>query len=382
MEQLSKQELVNLISSAFPRFEDDKILTILSDIPEDGEELPYWTERREIAKEWYLKLNEVKSELNLDKVQLIAYRNPGANNADIPTHGHIITVDTPMPSSFVDLEKNEKVNMENIYKETNLIMALTQFSTTAPLKMACKEYTFRAATMPHFNSNMIPALRIDYNKVAKQVDMVKERLDPAIACEATFEVKGKDKYNIYFDLRDRKAHASAGYFKEPQIAGNLPSGEAYIVPNEGENIESKTSGTIPVQFADEIVLYRVEKNKAVEILSHGPMSQKEEEYIKNEPAYSNIAELGFGVLGNFNLKATGQILLDEKLGFHVAFGRSEHFGGQVGPNDFSSPDAVIHIDRIYTPEMQADVIVKELYIVNEDNSKELIIENNEYTIFE
>ncbi|MEO1370128.1 MAG: hypothetical protein AAFX50_23340, partial [Acidobacteriota bacterium] len=45
----------------------------------------------------------------------------------------------------------------------------------------------------------------------------------------------------------------------------------------------------------------------------------------------------------------GEILLDEKLGLHIAFGRSDHFGGTVGPGDFSSPDAVVHIDRVYLP---------------------------------
>jgi hypothetical protein len=30
--------------------------------------------------------------------------------------------------------------------------------------------------------------------------------------------------------------------------------------------------------------------------------------------------------------------------------------GQVGPDAFSSPDAVVHIDRVYVPETQPDVL--------------------------
>jgi hypothetical protein len=53
----------------------------------------------------------------------------------------------------------------------------------------------------------------------------------------------------------------------------------------------------------------------------------------------------------------GEILLDEKLGLHVAFGRSDHFGGSVGAKDFTAPDKVIHIDRVYIPEVQPQVRV-------------------------
>ena len=61
-------------------------------------------------------------------------------------------------------------------------------------------------------------------------------------------------------------------------------------------------------------------------------------------AIRSYYELGLGVLAAFGVKPIGKVLLDEKLGLHIAFGRSEHFGGRVGPGNFSSPDAVIHID--------------------------------------
>ena len=63
------------------------------------------------------------------------------------------------------------------------------------------------------------------------------------------------------------------------------------------------------------------------------------------------------MLGDFGLSPTGSILLDEKLGLHIAFGRSDHFGGTVGPEDFSGPDAVIHLDRVFIREGMPDVNV-------------------------
>ena len=69
------------------------------------------------------------------------------------------------------------------------------------------------------------------------------------------------------------------------------------------------------------------------------------------------------MLGDFGLQPTGSILLDEKLGLHIAFGRSDHFGGTVGPDDFSSPAAVVHLDRVFIratmPGVNVDSVILE-----------------------
>jgi hypothetical protein len=114
---------------------------------------------------------------------------------------------------------------------------------------------------------------------------------------------------------------------------------------------------LPVQLdGAEVVRYRVDHNRAVEVLTRGPASEREATRIADEPAYANLAELGLGVLADFGIEPIGEVLLDEKLGLHIAFGRSEHFGGQVGPDAFSSPEAVVHIDRVYVPAAQPDVL--------------------------
>ena len=80
----------------------------------------------------------------------------------------------------------------------------------------------------------------------------------------------------------------------------------------------------------------------------------------DEPAYSNVAELGLGLLRGYGIQPVGSLLLDEKLGLHIAFGRSDHFGGQVGADDFTSPDRVVHIDRVYLRQTQPRVRVKRI----------------------
>ena len=44
---------------------------------------------------------------------------------------------------------------------------------------------------------------------------------------------------------------------------------------------------------------------------------------------------------------TGNVLEDEKAGFHWAYGRSEFLGGTVDPKEFSAPDKVLHLDIVY-----------------------------------
>ena len=55
--------------------------------------------------------------------------------------------------------------------------------------------------------------------------------------------------------------ASGGLVTEPGTAGNLPSGETYIVPYEGEIEGDATAsrGQMPVQFADEVVIFLAER---------------------------------------------------------------------------------------------------------------------------
>jgi leucyl aminopeptidase (aminopeptidase T) len=184
------------------------------------------------------------------------------------------------------------------------------------------------------------------------------------------------------DLRHRHAHASGGLLPNPGVAGNLPSGEAYIVPYEGEHPgdPSRTSGVMPVQFGTEIVRYRIVQNKALEVLSDGPKSSEEAALLGREPAYGNLAELGLGVLAAFGVKPVGEILLDEKLGLHLAFGRSDHFGGQVGPAQFSGPEAVIHIDRVYVPETQPDVQVLSVDLLLPDGIIVALMRDGEYAV--
>jgi hypothetical protein len=380
MSSLSASELIALIQAVFPSLAGDKSLAIFVDIPpNENVDTPAWGHRREIAMEWSRLLQNGLAELNLESVDLVAYEMVHSNNADLPEKAYFIQNELPQLSSDLP-NAGLEISFDELFESTDLILAPTQQSATAPLKVAAKKYQFRAATMPGFSAAMIPALRIDYNAVNDRVNILKEKLDVATSAKVKFVVDGSQEYEMFFDLRNRPAHASGGRFPEPGTAGNLPSGETYIVPYEGENDPSQTSGTLPVQFDDEIVLFEINENKATQVISTGEKSKEQSKYLQKEPAYGNMAELGFGVLADFGLKPIGEVLLDEKLGFHIAFGRSDHFGGITGPDKFSSPQLVVHIDRIYIPETQPRISIEELTIESESDNEE-IIRKNKYLIF-
>ncbi|MBT3721183.1 hypothetical protein HOG47_06035, partial [archaeon] len=68
------------------------------------------------------------------------------------------------------------------------------------------------------------------------------------------------------------------------------------------------------------------------------------------------------------------VLLDEKVGLHIALGRSEHLGGHVSPKEFLDSKNVWHQDYVFLKG------IKEI-IVNKGNKKTVLMKENQYTIF-
>lgn len=360
-EKLSGTELAALVARVFQPRPEDRALAVLVDLPDrDLPDTPAWRERRQMAAAWVEELAALSSRTGIE-VRLVLYRNVRANNADLPGSGHL-HAGGALPVSADALDPRDAVPFEEILGRHRLVIAPTQLSATAPLKLAAPRLGFRAATMPGFSPAMIPALRLDYGLINRRVQALKRLLDEAESATARFLVDGHEEHTLTLDLRFRTAHASGGLLPDPGSAGNLPSGEAYVVPYEGEREgdPSRTRGTLPVQFGEEVVVYAVEENRARSVTGPGPAAREEAARLATEPAYGNLAELGLGVLADLGVEPSGEVLLDEKLGLHIAFGRSDHFGGQVGPKRFSRPEAVVHIDRVYVPALQARIRVRGL----------------------
>jgi len=378
-ESLETSELIRLVRKVFRPRDEDRTMALLTDLPDDR--LPdnaEWAERRALVADWHRRLLEARGELGLDAVRLVCYRNVRRNNADLPAEGWI--VEGGEPPEHADRVGAGSVPLEQVFRDHRLLIAATELSATAPMKLNAPRYGFRAATMPGFTREMVPALKLDWEEIHGRCADLKELLDRTVAATLRFEASGKET-ELIVDLRHRQATASGGLVTEPGTAGNLPSGETYIVPYEGEHEgdPSRTCGTLPLELDGELLSCRIHANRVVEVEGSGPVADRERREIEAEPAYSNVAELGFGLLADYGIRPVGRILLDEKLALHIAFGRSDHFGGQVGADDFSSPDKVVHIDRVYLPEVQPRVKILSVDLVPGENAETIpLIRNGKY----
>ena len=363
---LAPHQLLNLLDTVFKPGEGEKALTILVDLPGGTHaDTPAWKDRRRIAAEWYTMLQGNLHLVRFSSIACCVYPCVSGNNADLPASVTLVdSCSLRQPSSGT-----RQASMDEILRSSSAVLAFTQLSATAPLKILARSVGFRGATLPGFSREMIPSLLLDYETIDARVRTLKALLDRAISAKIRLTARG-ESHELRLDLRYRTGHASGGLMREAPAVGNLPSGEAYIVPYEGERPDesSRSEGTLPVQFNDEIVVFDIRGNKAVAARGSGPAAQSQHRKLLDEPAYGNIAELGIGVLGELGVQAVGSTLLDEKLGLHIAFGRSDHFGGVTGPGAFRNQRNIVHVDWVYVPSVQRDIGVESVRLVFDDGT--------------
>jgi hypothetical protein len=359
-------DLEKLLIDVFAPQPGEKVLVMI-DLPHgkwtDNER---WADRREMAIEWHSAFQQLGTKLGFSVHPLLTYPATGAHNGPLPEEGEM---------------DGQRVRFEEILTETNIVVALTEYSATAPLiESSQKLPNLRAASMPGVKKSMEQtALAADYSEVARKSHILAARLDQALGAEVEFSTG----HRMYFDLRNRKAEADDGQLhadKEGMRVINLPSGEAYIAPYEGEleGQPSQTEGTTPVIYDDELVLFRVQENRIVEVIGDSPEAAQIRDYIAVDEARRNIAELGLGC--NDKAVISGNVLEDEKvLGMHWALGRSDHIGGTVGVTDFSDPSHVVHWDIVYPKG--GPIEIASLVLEYEDGTSEEIIKDGQYTIF-
>jgi leucyl aminopeptidase (aminopeptidase T) len=239
------------------------------------------------------------------------------------------------------------VVLEEIGARATLLLAMTEFSASAPLIGWTKRFPqLRAASMPRIAPEMeSTALAADYTLVARSCERLRARLAAAHSAEIEFSTGDQ----FVFDFRFRVAEVDDGRLHrdapEPRLI-NLPSGEAFTAANEGErNVPSLTSGVLPIPRENEIVRLRINRNRVEEVTGDTVAARNLRDFLFADPARCNIAELGLGC--NPMARVWGNVLEDEKAGPHIALGRSEHIGGVTGPEAFSDPRHVWHEDFVF-----------------------------------
>jgi leucyl aminopeptidase (aminopeptidase T) len=264
------------------------------------------------------------------------------------------------------------------------VLALTEFSPTAALIDVCRRrpgaHVFRAASMPGVEKRMErTSLAADYAEVARRCRLLKEAFQTADRAEVEFSTG----HRCIFDLRYRVAEADDGYLHRDKSDDlpviNLPSGETFEVPYEGEREgeSSRTAGELPVGEGDETVVFRVEANRVVEVIGKGAAAERYRAFFAEDPVRGNVAEVAFGC--NDRAVVTGNVLEDEKAGFHWAYGRSDHLGGVIGVSSFRHASTVVHQDIVYAHGNPIGVARADL--VSADGRRTTVIREGAYTLW-
>lgn len=187
----------------------------------------------------------------------------------------------------------------------------------------------RVGTMPGITEDvMIRCMRADYHKIARLTERVSDILTAGEVATITTPA-GTD---IRLPIKGYNAKPSTGMVLESGAYGNLPSGEAFLMPREGEAegiyvVDGSLAGVGLI--TNEPISITIEKGMAVAI-EGGEQARRFNEMVdKAGPQARNLAELGVGTNDQAEIKGT--VLEDEKvLGtVHLALGNNVSMGGTV-----------------------------------------------------
>lgn len=225
---------------------------------------------------------------------------------------------------------------------------------TRARREACKAGA-RVATLPGITEDtMLRCLSADLEAIAARTLAVAKELEGRDRVRVT-SPSGTD---ITFSIRGVKPIASTGLIRKPGEFGNLPSGEAYMMPVEGSAegvicVDGSMAG-IGSLLGKEPIRMEVQAGIAVKIQG-GREAQDLERKLDACPGRSrNIAEFGIGT--NNAARITGNILEDEKVmgTIHIALGNNVSMGGSV--------DVPLHLDGLIrkpTVEIDGRLVMRE-----------------------
>lgn len=216
-----------------------------------------------------------------------------------------------------------------LMKMMDVVLCSTSKSLThTDARRATSACGVRVGTLPGVTEEiMIRCMNADYNRIAARTNKLCALMETA----STIRVTARAGTDILLPMRGRKAHASTGLFREKGQWGNLPTGEAYLAPNEGQSrgvvvVDGSMASigvvTVPIRIVVESgyateVTGGVEAKRLIELLEpHGKDGR-------------NVAEFGIGT--NDKAILSGRIIEDEKVmgTIHIAFGDNKSMGGTV-----------------------------------------------------
>jgi leucyl aminopeptidase (aminopeptidase T) len=213
--------------------------------------------------------------------------------------------------------------------QVDLVLCPTSKSLThTDSRRAASAKGVRVATLPGVTEEiMVRCMNADYHRIAARTKALCELMERTSVVRVTAPA-GTD---LTMPIAGRAAHASSGLFREKGQWGNLPTGEAYLAPLEGQSngllvVDGSMAGVGKVGAPFSI---RIEHGYATEIRGGEAASKLIALLEPHGKDGRNVAEFGVGT--NDRAIITGVILEDEKVmgTIHVAFGDNKSMGGSV-----------------------------------------------------
>jgi leucyl aminopeptidase (aminopeptidase T) len=186
----------------------------------------------------------------------------------------------------------------------------------------------RVSTLPGVTEDiMVRCMNADYQRIADRT----HRLCTVMAGTKMIRVRAPSGTDITLPVSGRKPIASTGLFRERGQFGNLPTGEAYLAPLEGQSngvvvVDGSMAGVGVVTRPIRIL---VKDGHATDI-GGGPEAEQLVALLEPHGRLGrNVAEFGIGT--NDRAQLSGVILEDEKVmgTIHIAFGDNKSMGGTV-----------------------------------------------------
>ncbi len=257
--------------------------------------------------------------------------------AGLETTEHVLLAE--MPVAEVNGQEPPQDISDLMLKYDVIVCPTTKSLTHTNARRKACQTGARVATMPNITEDiMIRTLNADYQQIAERTKRIAAILDEGKTAHITTEL-GTD---LRMPIEGIKAIASTGLLLEKGQGGNLPSGEAFLMPQEGtsEGILIADASVASIGKLSKPIKITIKEGFAVKMEGGRQADQLFTMLSRFGRDGLNVAELGIGT--NHAARITGIILEDEKvLGTaHVAFGNNISMGGTY--------DVGIHIDCVIT----------------------------------
>ena len=243
-----------------------------------------------------------------------------------------------------DISRAGEIVLAHREDAADVIVAMSNNSTSHTRYRALANVTgARFASLPHFDPDMFHgSMTVDWQALAART----ARLAQAVNRADWLLVRTPNGTDMRISKRGRLAEGDDGLLTAPGSFGNLPAGEVYLAPLEGESSGVMVIEWGPTRKLDQPLRVIVEGGRVVAL--EGDDRHRgllEAKFAENENC-RNIAELGIGT--NDRASRPDNVLEAEKIlgTIHIALGDNTGFGGTVS--------APFHEDYVfYRPTLTA-----------------------------